>query len=82
MFTGRGGEVHKLVKTENNVYSIVTDYPIRTIGEPIGEPDEIIALDFSGGPIIIVGELLEFGVQIDAIKHINEIGIFVMLKEI
>lgn len=79
IFTGRCGEIHKLVQTQTkNTYQVVTNYPIGTTGRL----NEILALDFSGGPTLVVGELLEFGVQIDAIKHCNEIGIFVTLKEI
>lgn len=79
IFTGRGGETHKLVQTQTkNTYQVVTDYPIGTTGRL----NEIFALDFSGGPMLVVGELLEFGVQIDSIKHCNEIGMFVTLKEI
>lgn len=78
-FTGRSGEIHKLVQTHTkNTYQVVTDYPIGTTGRL----NEIFALDFSGGPTLVVGELLEFGVQIDSIKHCNEIGMFVILKEI
>lgn len=78
-FTGRGGETHKLVQTQTkNTYQVVTDYPIGTTGRM----DQIIAIDFSGGPILVVGELLEFGVQVESIKHCNEIGMFVTLKEI
>lgn len=78
-FTGRGGEIHKLVQTPTkNTYQAVTDYPIGTTGRL----NEILALDFSGGPALVVGELLEFGVQVDSIKHCNEIGIFVILKEL
>ena len=76
-FTGRGGETHKLVRTQTkNIYQVVTDYPIGTTGRM----DQIIAIDFSGGPMLVVGELLEFGVQVESIKHCNEIGIFVTLK--
>lgn len=78
-FTGRGGETHKLVQTQTkNIYQVVTDYPIGTTGRM----DQIIAIDFSGGPMLVVGELLEFGVQVESIKHCNEIGMFVTLKEI
>ena len=78
-FTGRGGETHKLIKTiKDGVYQIQTDYPIGTTGRL----NQILALDFSGGPTLVVGELLEFGVQVESIKHCNEIGIFVVLKEI
>ena len=79
IFTGRSGETHKLIQTPTkNTYQVVTDYPIGTTGRL----NEILALDFSGGPTLVVGELLEFGVQIDSIKHCNEIGIFVTLKEL
>ena len=78
-FTGRGGESHKLVQTQTkNIYQVVTDYPIGTTGRM----DQIIAIDFSGGPMLVVGELLEFGVQIEEICHVNKIGVFVTLKEI
>ena len=78
-FTGRGNEIHKLVQTQTkNTYQIVTDYPIGTTGRL----NEILALDFAGGPTLVVGELLEFGVQVDTIKHCNEIGVFVTLKEL
>ena len=78
-FTGRGGETHKLVQTQTkNTYQVVTDYPIGTTGRM----DQIIAIDFSGGPMLVVGELLEFGVQIEEICHVNKIGVFVTLKEI
>ena len=77
-FTGRGGEIHKLMKIDNKIYKVVTDYPIGTTGRL----NEILALDFAGGPTLVVGELLEFGVQVDTIKHCNEIGVFVILKEI
>ena len=77
-FTGRGGEIHKLMKIDNKIYKVVTDYPIGTTGRL----NEILAIDFAGGPTLVVGELLEFGVQVDAIKHCNEIGMFVTLKEI
>lgn len=77
--TGRGGEIHKLVQTQiKNTYQVVTDYPIGTTGRL----NEILALDFTGGPTLVVGELLEFGVQIESINHCNKIGIFVTLKEI
>ena len=78
-FTGRGGETHKLVQTQTkNTYQVVTDYPIGTTGRM----DQIIAIDFSGGPMLVVGELLEFGVQIKEITHVSKIGVFVTLKEI
>lgn len=78
-FTGRGGETHKLVQTQTkNIYQVVTDYPIGTTGRM----DQIIAIDFSGGPMLVVGELLEFGVQIEEITHVSKIGVFVILKEI
>ena len=78
-FTGRGGETHKLVQTQTkNTYQVVTDYPIGTTGRM----DQIVAVDFAGGPMLVVGELLEFGVQIEEITHVNKIGIFVTLKEI
>ena len=78
-FTGRGGEIHKLVQTHTkNTYQVVTDYPIGTTGRM----DQIIAIDFSGGPMLVVGELLEFGVQIEEITHVSKIGVFVTLKEI
>lgn len=77
-FTGRGGEIHKLVQIQTkNTYQVVTDYPIGTTGRP----DEFLAIDFSGGPTLVVGDLIEFGVQIESIKHCNEIGIFIKLKE-
>ena len=32
-FTGRGGEIHKLVQTQTkNTYQVVTNYPIGTTG--------------------------------------------------
>ena len=77
-FTGRGGEIHKLMKIDNKIYKVVTDYPIGTTGRL----NEILALDFAGGPTLVVGELLEFGVQVDTIKHCNEIGVFITLKEL
>ena len=78
-FTGRGGETHKLVQTQTkNTYQVVTDYSIGTTGRM----DQIIAIDFAGGPMLVVGELLEFGVMIESIKHCNELGIYVKLKEI
>lgn len=78
-FTGRGGETHKLVQTQTkNTYQVVTDYPIGTTGKM----DQIIAIDFAGGPMLVVGDLLEFGVQIEEILHVNKIGTFVKLKEI
>lgn len=78
-FTGRGGETHKLVQTQTkNTYQVVTDYPIGTTGRM----DQILAIDFAGGPMLVVGDLLEFGVRIEEISHINKIGIFVILKEI
>ena len=67
-----------LYRHRQRTYQVVTDYPIGTTGRL----NEILALDFSGGPTLVVGELLEFGVQIDSIKHCNEIGMFVTLKEI
>ena len=77
--TGRGGETHKLVQTQTkNTYQVVTDYPIGTTGRM----DQIIAIDFAGGPMLVVGDLLEFGVQIEEILHVNKIGTFVKLKEI
>lgn len=78
-FTGRGGEIHKLVQTQTkNTYQVVTDYPIGTTGRM----DQILAIDFAGGPMLAVGDLLEFGVRIEEISHVNKIGIFVILKEI
>ena len=78
-FTGRGGETHKLVQTQTkNTYQVVTDYPIGTTGRM----DQILAIDFAGGPMLAVGDLLEFGVRIEEISHVNKIGIFVILKEI
>ena len=79
IFTGRNKEIHKLVQTQKSgAYQVVTDYPIGTTGRP----DEFLAIDFSGGPTLIVGDLIEFGVQIESIKHCNDIGIFIILKEI
>ena len=78
-FTGRGGETHKLVQSQTkNTYQAVTDYPIGTTGKT----DQILAIDFAGGPMLVVGDLLEFGVQIEEILHVNKIGTFVKLKEI
>ena len=78
-FTGRSGEIHKLVHTQlKSVYQVVTDYPIGTSGHIT----EIMSLDFSGGPTLCIGDLLEFGVMVESIKHCNELGIYVTLKEI
>lgn len=78
-FTGRSGETHKLVQTQlKNTYQVVTNYSIGTTGHI----NEIMSLDFSGGPTLYIGDLLEFGVMIESIKHCNEIGIYVTLKEI
>jgi hypothetical protein len=78
-FTGRGGETHKLVQTQtSNVYQVVTDYPIGTTGRM----NKIIAIDFAGGPMLVVGELMEFSVQVEEITQVNNIGVFVALKEI
>ena len=79
IFTGRSGETHKLVQTQlKSVYQVVTDYSIGTTGHIT----EIMSLDFSGGPTLYIGDLLEFGVMIESIKHCNELGIYVTLKEI
>lgn len=78
-FTGRGGETHKLVQTQTkNTYQVVTDYPMGTTGHIT----EIMSLDFCGGPTLYIGDLLEFGVQIEEITHVSKIGVFVILKEI
>ena len=78
-FTGRSGETHKLVRTQlKSVYQVVTDYSIGTTGHIT----EIMSLDFSGGPTLYIGDLLEFGVMIESIKHCNELGLYVTLKEI
>lgn len=78
-FTGRSGETHKLVQTQlKSVYQVVTDYSIGTTGHIT----EIMSLDFSGGPTLYIGDLLEFGVMVESIKHCNELGIYVTLKEI
>ena len=78
-FTGRSGETHKLVQTKlKGIYQVITDYSIGTTGHIT----EIMSLDFSGGPTLYIGDLLEFGVMIESIKHCNEIGIYVTLKEI
>lgn len=78
-FTGRSGETHKLVQTQiKSVYQVITNYSIGTTGHIT----EIMSLDFSGGPTLYIGDLLEFGVMIESIKHCNEIGIYVTLKEI
>ena len=78
-FTGRGGETHKLVQTQTkNTYQVVTDYPIGATGHIT----EIMSLDFCGGPTLYIGDLLEFGVQIEEITHVSKIGVFVILKEI
>ena len=79
IFTGRSGETHKLVQTQlKSVYQVVTDYSIGTTGHIT----EIMSLDFSGGPTLYIGDLLEFGVIVESIKHCNELGIYVTLKEI
>ena len=79
IFTGRSGETHKLVQTQlKSVYQVVTDYSIGTTGHIT----EIMSLDFSGGPTLYIGDLLEFGVMVESIKHCNELGIYVTLKEI
>ena len=79
IFTGRSGKTHKLVQTRTkNIYQVVTYYSIGTTGHIT----EIMSLDFCGGPTLVVGELLEFGVQIEEITHVNKIGVFVTLKEI
>ena len=79
IFTGRNKEIHKLVQTQKpGAYQVVTDYTIGTTGRP----DEFLAIDFSGGPTLHIGDLIEFGVQIESIKHCNDIGIFITLKEI
>ena len=44
--------------------------------------NKIIAIDFAGGPMLVVGELLEFGIQVEEIAQVNNIGVFVTLKEI
>lgn len=78
-FIGRSGETHKLVRTQlKSVYQVVTDYSIGTTGHIT----EIMSLDFSGGPTLYIGDLLEFGVMVESIKHCNELGIYVTLKEI
>ena len=79
VFTGRSGETHKLVQTKlKGVYQVVTDYSIGTTGHIT----EIMSLDFSGGPTLYIGDLLEFGVMIESIKHCNELGIYLTSKEI
>ena len=79
IFTGRGGETHKLVQTQTkDTYQVVTDYPMGTTGHIT----EIMSLDFCGGPTLYIGDLLEFGVQIEEITHVSKIGVFVILKEI
>lgn len=79
VFTGRNGETHKLVQTKlKGVYQVMTDYSIGTTGHI----NEIMSVDFSGGPTLYIGDLLEFGVMIESIKHCNELGIYVTLKEI
>ena len=78
-FIGRSGETHKLVQTQlKSVYQVVTDYSIATTGHIT----EIMSLDFCGGPTLYIGDLLEFGVMVESIKHCNELGIYVTLKEI
>ena len=75
-FTGRGGEIHKLVQTQKpGAYQVVTDYPIGTTGRP----DEFLTIDFSGGPTLVVGDLIDFNIKIESINHCNEIGIFIIL---
>jgi hypothetical protein len=59
-------------------FYIMTDYSIGTTGYIT----EIMSLDFCGGPTLYIGDLLEFGVMIESIKHCNELGIYVKLKEI
>ena len=76
-YTGRGGEKHALIKIDKDIYKVVTDYPIGTTGRL----DEILAIDFSGGPMLVVGELIDFGLMIDKIYHCNEIGMFIKVKE-
>jgi hypothetical protein len=44
--------------------------------------NKIIAIDFAGGPMLVVGELMEFSVQVEEITQVNNIGVFVALKEI
>lgn len=78
-FKGRGGQIHKLVQTQKpGVYQVVTNYSIGTTGRP----DEFLAIDFSGGPTLIVGDLIESKIKVESIKHCNDIGIFITLKEI
>lgn len=79
IFTGRDGQIHKLVQTQKpGAYQVVTDYPIGTTGRP----DKFLAIDFSGGPTLIVGDLIESNLKIESINHCNEIGVFIILKEI
>lgn len=79
VFTGRSGETHKLAKTQlDGVYQVLTDYPFGITGNIT----EIMSLDFSGGPTLYIGDILEFGVIIESIKLCIELGIYLTLKEI
>lgn len=74
-FTGRCGEIHKLVQTQlKNTYQVVTDYPIGTTGRM----NEILAIDFAGGPTLVIGDSFQT-YTIDSIKYIDK-ELFVTLK--
>lgn len=74
---GRGREEHALVKSaQPQTYRIITYYPLG-VTTRMGK---ILAADFSGGPMLIVGDSLEPGVTIAEIFTTDK-GVFVKLIE-
>lgn len=53
---GRGNESHCLIQTDiNNIYKAASPYPIQITGTT----DNIVAIDFAGGPILAVEDSFE-----------------------
>lgn len=78
-FTGRGGETHKLVQTKKpSIYKLITYNPVGITGSL----NNIVAINLSGYPLLSVGDAIYSEVKIESIKHCNELGICVTLKEI
>lgn len=73
--TGRGNEKHLLLKTNiDNIYKAWSEYSIQTTGRM----NEILAIDFAGGPTLVIGDSFQTYI-IDSIKYIDK-ELFVTLK--
>lgn len=73
---GRSGEEHKLYRVfiSKAIYKAESEYPIQITGPA----DNIVAIDFAGGPTLVVGDAFDDRV-IDSIACVDKI-LYILFK--